>query len=184
MEGARILKIIFQWGLLLVPFLTAGCGSVQMKAARGDSGLDGAELQNSMPPACVALLATSPNGDRLIQALSLDKTDKGCLGSSTFPATQIRKEAEWLVSFDTATSTTVRYRVLQANTCIFVLEVQQNFGGSFTAGELLVLETGRTAVAGLAPKAVLTLLTPFAVSQVEQAKSFARSAATGRTCAL
>ncbi|WP_148708560.1 hypothetical protein [Pseudomonas wadenswilerensis] len=178
------MKVIFQLGWMLVPFLTAGCGSVQMKAARGESGLGSADPQNSMPPACVALLATSPNGDRLIQALSLDKSEKGCLGSSTYPAVQIRKENEWLVSSDTATTTTVRYRVLQAHTCMYVLEVQQNFGGSFTTGELLVLETGRTAVEGLAPKTVLTLLKTFAVSQVEQAKSFAQSAATGRTCAL
>lgn len=166
-----------------MPFLAAGCGSVQMKAGRGDSGLGSIEPQNAMPPGCVALLATDPNGDRVIQSLSLDKAGKGCLDSSSYPAVQTRKEGEWFVSYDEATSTTVRYRLLQSDICIYVIEVQQNFGGSFTAVELLVLETGHTDFAGLAPKSVLTLLTPFAVSQVEQAKSFARSAAADRTCA-
>lgn len=179
-----MLEVPFRWGWVLVPFLASGCGSVQMQAARGDAGFVGAASRDAMPPACVALLASSPNGDRLIQALSLEKSGKGCLNSSTYPAAQARKEGEWLVSFDAATRTTVRYRVVHATTCIYLVEVQQNFGGSFTTGELLVLETGRTAVVGSAPKAVLTLLERFEVSQPEQAQSFARVSAESRICAF
>lgn len=181
--GTRMLTALFRWGWVMVPFWIVGCGSVQLEAAHGNAGFGGAAQQHTMPPACIALLTSSPNGDRLVQAISLDKSDKGCLDSSAYPAAQARKEGEWLVSFDPATRTTIRYRVVHASTCIYLVEVHQNFGGSFTSGELLVLETGRTAVLGVASKAVLTLIERFEVSQTEQALRFARAAGNARTCA-
>lgn len=167
--------------ILLVTLCMQGC-SIQTVATSYE--LNFLDASRSLPPGCLALFLTDANGDAIVQSIILtDTVNRACLNSATFPLAETKLEGDWLTSFDAITSTTVRYRLLnKIKTCVYLIEVQKNFGGSFTADQILLLETGRRINDISSTSVILSLVQSFEPSQVPEASQRASDFGSRRLC--
>lgn len=161
----------------------AACTSTQMVATKGTASLSPSEMANVIPPGCIALLTTSPNGDALVQAVATGVEGKGCADSSGFPPGSTTRDGDWLVYFETSSGVTVRYRLIESRgDCLRLVEVRQNFGGSLTTSELLLVESGIQSIPGENSRPVLVVLRRFAAHSSTDAAEYMRLLAKNRIC--
>lgn len=154
-----------------------------MKATNTAASLSADSVETAVPPGCIALLATNPNGDALIRAIATGAADKGCASSSGHPPNLTTRQNDWLVYSDSASNTSARYRQIDSvGGCLSLIQIRQNFGGTFTSDELLILESGKQEVPESEAVEVLTVLQRFPGAQKDVAQSYLASIAKQRGC--
>lgn len=90
-----------------------------------------------LPPGCVGLLARSPNGDALVEAVRLSGKG-GCLASAAFPRSLTTLDDGWVRATYIGSNQTFAYRARETTRAnLFRLTVQSNYGGSFTSTEFI-----------------------------------------------
>jgi hypothetical protein len=128
-------------GIALAVAVFPACVPMPRCAPASAVSLEQTSLEIAVHPACLGLLATKPNGDALVSAVTVvADVPRACRNSAQLDARAVKIDDGWLVVTDEQARVATRYRLVEKGDWgLYVVQVRQNFGGAMSTDELLVV---------------------------------------------